>query len=134
MAGPVILQSLPQIFFYSVISDNRCKDTLRNEVIADYNFWQLSNKSLSFLRFSLDYPKHSQMEHILANRFIFLRSNKLRHFFLRMVICIKTGCDVTDKLCRPVIQPQLGGGQTTALPKRLEIEPRVELNPTKLFL
>ena len=43
---------------------------------------------------------------------------------MRQVICIKSGCDVTDKQCGRVIQPLLGGGCQTGLTKRLEIEPK----------
>ena len=30
---------LTQIFILSVIGDNRCKDTLHNEMLADYDFF-----------------------------------------------------------------------------------------------
>ena len=35
-----------------------------------------------FLRFFMDYPKHSHVEHIPANGFNFLPSNKLLNFFV----------------------------------------------------
>ena len=57
----------------------------------------------TYLRFPLDYPKHPHIEHILTQQ-------QTPPFFPRMVIYIKTGCDVTDKRYGPLIQPWLGGG------------------------
>ena len=36
------------------------------------------------------------------------------------LICIKSGCDATDRRYGPVIQPLLGGGLKTGLPQTAE--------------